>query len=153
MLLRVCLVLTAACFLAADTPKEEKKDDKAKEAAVKKEAQKFQGDYSLTFCEIDGSNVPDDQLKTGKLTIKGDKGVVQFNNFELTWTFTVDPSKDPKTIDLKDDKGNTFLGIYEMNDEGYRICRTFLPGKDRPKDFGTKAESGRVLGQWKRVKP
>jgi uncharacterized protein (TIGR03067 family) len=50
------------------------------------------------------------------------------------------------------DAGKTMLAIYEfINDDEYRIC--FAPaGKERPKEFSTKAGSGHFLHTWKRLK-
>lgn len=70
-------------------------------------------------------------------------------------TFKIDPSKDPKWFDLTiidDDgsKGISQLGIYKIEDDTVTFC---IGGSDnRPADFTSKKNSGRVLTTYKRVK-
>jgi uncharacterized protein (TIGR03067 family) len=49
------------------------------------------------------------------------------------------------------DKGKTFLGIYELSGDDYKVC--FAPaGKGRPVEFSSKEGSGNILQVWKRGK-
>jgi uncharacterized protein (TIGR03067 family) len=71
-------------------------------------------------------------------------------------TFVLDPGKKPKTIDIKftegPEKGNTSLGIYELDGDTLKICLT-ITAKDRPTEFAAKAKSGHGFEVLKREKP
>ena len=60
----------------------------------------------------------------------------------------------PKWMDSKSsndaDKGVVMPGIYEIAGDDHRVCFS-LPGKDRPKEFASKANSGIILQVWKRA--
>jgi uncharacterized protein (TIGR03067 family) len=128
-----------------------------KDAAAKKELATFQGTWVLQSSDRDGKKVPQEGSKI-KLIITG-------NNFRLSQessavighkgTFALDPSKKPKTTEVTvaegPDKGKTFRGIYELSDDDYKVCFA-PPGKERPKEFVSKPESGHILQVWKREK-
>jgi len=141
------MILAIALLIAADLPK----DDTAG-----KELKDFQGTWVLVSADRDGKKVPEG--KGVKLRIEG-------NRYSLTQessavighrgSFVLDPAKKPKATDVSvaegPDKGKTFLGIYELSGDDYKVC--FAPaGKDRPKDFSSKAGSGYILQVWKREK-
>ena len=74
----------------------------------------------------------------------------------LELTYSLDASKSPRTVDLTvvegSDKGKTYRGIYTLEEDRYKICRTTLPDKDRPTEFGTGPKSGLMMVVWKREK-
>jgi uncharacterized protein (TIGR03067 family) len=67
--------------------------------------------------------------------------------------YTIDPSKNPKTIDYDMtegfSKGKKQLGIYELNGDTFKACFN-SPGAERPTEF--KAGAGLTLSEWKRQK-
>ena len=69
--------------------------------------------------------------------------------------FTLDPTKKVKTIDYTiaegANEGKTQLGIYELDGDTLKFCYA-QPGKDRPTEFKTAAESGRTISVWKKDK-
>src|ERR1022692_1061284 len=70
-------------------------------------------------------------------------------------TSTIDPTKSPKTIDItpsgEQDKGITYLGIYELGENTRKVC--IAPsGRARPKDFTSTPGSERILVTFERVK-
>jgi hypothetical protein len=73
----------------------------------------------------------------------------------LKATITVDPSKNPKTMDYQMTegvtKGKTQLGIYELDGDTFRSCFS-APGAERPTEFTTKPGDQRTLTVWKREK-
>ncbi|MCA9248494.1 MAG: TIGR03067 domain-containing protein, partial [Planctomycetales bacterium] len=69
-------------------------------------------------------------------------------------TSMFDPAQQPKTIDFipstGDQKGQVFLGIYELGENTRRLC--FAPvGKPRPQAFASPANSGQILVEFERV--
>src|SRR5262245_5830701 len=70
--------------------------------------------------------------------------------------FSVDPTKQPKTIDYEilegSDKGKLQHGIYELNGDRARFCMS-EPDKPRPTEFRSTPGSGWTLSEWKRDKP
>lgn len=114
------------------------------------------GVWKLVTWEADGKAVPDARLKDGKLVLDGDAYTVTLADMgTVQGTQKLDPTKEPKTIDIKDatgsNKGQTCLGIYEIEGDTLRVA--FAPaGKPRPTKFTTEADSGQWLHVWKRVK-
>jgi uncharacterized protein (TIGR03067 family) len=142
---RMLLVLVAGVLVAADG-----KDD------AKKEMEKLQGVWVMVSGERNGEALPDDQVKALKRTVKGEEfTITRDGETVVKGTFTVDPSKSPKTIDVMvtegDNKDKKMLGIYEIDGDNYKVC--YAPfGKDRPKEFSSKGEEGITLAVWKRDK-
>jgi uncharacterized protein (TIGR03067 family) len=117
-------------------------DDAAK---VKAELKKFQGTWVDIYAEKAGKQqeqVGDHQLKfDGETFSVADHGEVQEKG-----TIQLDPSKNPKEIDLRfRDRNNeekTVLGIYTWDGENLKLCWG-EPGEEaRPTDFTTTPEGG-----------
>jgi uncharacterized protein (TIGR03067 family) len=143
------LIATAGLLVAAD----------AKDDAAKKDLDKFQGTWMLVSGEKDGQKLAADDVKKSKLTWKGKECAVDTPHQAketIKATAKLDATKTPKEMDWERSAGpaagKPMHAIYEFTgDYQYRIC--FAPaGKDRPKEFATKAGSGEILHVWKRVK-
>jgi uncharacterized protein (TIGR03067 family) len=143
---RAFLILCAAALMGAD----DKKDD-----ANKKDLEKMQGDWAAVSMVQDGMKVPDDDAQALFRTVKGDKYTVfRYSEVLAKWSFTIDATKSPKTIDIRkpdDDKAEPVLGIYEFDGGLFRQC-VARPGKDRPTAFEAKEGSGWTLTVWEREK-
>jgi uncharacterized protein (TIGR03067 family) len=127
-------------------PDDKKPDDKG-------EAKKFEGTWEVV--KATGNGMPIEQKST--LVLEGNKYTRTRPNGDTdTGTFSVDPSKKPKTIDVMPGDGKakdkTWLGIYELDGDSLKICLA-EPGKDRPDDFTSKEGSGRMSAEYKRKKP
>jgi len=142
------LLVTFAIFvlIAADAPQDE---------ATKKELKTFQGTWLLESAVRDGKKQDADKIK---LVITGQKYALSDESSAVIGhrgTFKMDPSKKPKatevTVTEGPDKGKTFLGIYELGGDDYKVCFA-APGKERPKEFESPAGSGQLLQVWKRAK-
>jgi uncharacterized protein (TIGR03067 family) len=139
-------LLTAVLLVAADKPADANKQD----------LDKLQGDWGVAAQVIDGKKVADDEAQTLFRTVKGDTYTVSYYDKPIgKGTFTIDATAKPKTIDARPagaaKDAPPLLGIYEVEGDTYRVC--FAPaGKERPKDFASKAGSGHTLTVWKREK-
>jgi uncharacterized protein (TIGR03067 family) len=153
--LLVCLAtLTVSAAWAAQKQKEPGKDEK--EAVIKKELAKLQGDWSMVSGSADGTAMPDQMLKQMKRICKGDETTTTMaGQVYFKAKFTIDPSKNPKTIDYQMTegftKGKKQLGIYELDGDTFKSCFG-KAGAERPKDFTSKPGDGRTLSTWKRDK-
>ena len=121
------------------------------------ELDRLQGEWTWISRESAGQKTGPEILKRYKLSIKGDQWIVtssQTPNFLLKMTISIDPTKDPKTLDLTPTDGkdpDVSLGIYKLEGDTITLCRNGVPGDfARPREF--KAESEEViLVVWKRA--
>ncbi len=124
--LAFALILLAAAFGWADDAKGELK--------------KMDGVWQGKSAEMAGKKLPEPALKEIKLEMKD--GAYTVGNDH--GTVKVDPSKSPKTMDIKGvegpNKGKTFLCIYELDGDKLKVCYD-LSGKSRPKKFETKEKT------------
>lgn len=126
----------------------------ANDDAVKKDLEKFQGNWTLISVERDGKKTPEEEAKKIKLSIQGNKFILQKDGVTISeGTFTVDPAKKPKQIDemitAGPNKGKMFLAIYEIDNDHHKICFA-AAGKERPTTFSSAQGSGHLLQVWKR---
>ena len=132
-------------------------DGDAKEETVAKELQAFKGTWRLSSKEEDGKKFSEEEIKDiigtgdglGKFSVRrGDKVIGEA-------TVKLDPTKKPKRIDVPftegKHKGQTVLGIYEIERDAFRVC-VARPGDERPAEFSAKAGSGRTLVVYQREK-
>jgi uncharacterized protein (TIGR03067 family) len=130
-------------------------DCEAKEETVKKDLLAFKGTWRLISREVDGKKSSEEWIKdvtgtndgSGKFCVRrGDKVIAEA-------TTELDPTKKPKTIDVRftegKHKGKTVLGIYEIDGDTFRVC-VARPGAERPAKFSAKAGSGCTLVVYKR---
>lgn len=91
-----------------------------------------------------------------KLVMKGDAYTVSADGKEDKGTVKLDATKTPKHLDIVgvegENKGKTFLAIYEFVDKDTLKACYALSG-DRPTEFKTVADDGRVVLTFKRQKP
>ena len=128
--------------------------DCARDDAVKKEMKNLEGTWSILSLEINGTMVSEEDAKKFKLETVGDKWNVTIDGNLVEATYQVDPTKDPKNIELTyaegKFKGQPMHGIYSFVGDTLQLCRCLEPSKDRPKEFTAGADSGLVLVVWKR---
>src|SRR5260370_30815143 len=145
-------IVIVALLLGADT----QKDD-----AVKTETKNLQGTWSVVSAEREGGKVSDDEIKKTTLVIKGDKLIARKTENTpkpeekiIEMSFTLDPTKNPKWIDVTytdgERKGESSLGIYELKDDSLKICMSRRT--TRHSEFETKAEAQRHMMVLKREK-
>jgi uncharacterized protein (TIGR03067 family) len=136
------LTLAAALFAPGDEPKP---DD------AKKELEKLQGSWTIMKVERDGDDLGG--LAGGaEMEIEGEK----YTAPGIAASFKLDPSKDPKAIDISYTEGpaagQTVKGIYKLEGDTFTICRALAESGDRPKEFSAPSGSSRMLFEFKRKK-
>jgi uncharacterized protein (TIGR03067 family) len=147
MLRATVLVLTAGLLLAAGDGNEDPQD---------MEYARLEGTWQVVSLEVDGMKIPKETIKESKLIIKGKQFTMKEKIATYRGTFIIDPAKKPNTIDIKftegPEKGNTSLGIYELDGDDLRLCLS-VTTKVRPKEFTAKSKSGHGFEVLKREKP
>jgi uncharacterized protein (TIGR03067 family) len=113
----------------------------------KKEQEKFEGAWSLV--EVKGGKAPP-KKEDAKLTFKGDKVTFMASDKTEEATYSVDPTKKPKEINVhmeKKGKKQTVKGIYELDGDTLKICH--FSGKKsvegRPKELVANDETVLVV--------
>jgi uncharacterized protein (TIGR03067 family) len=152
------LVMAASLSIAADNSELLKpgKND-AKEDAVNKDRSKLQGTWTCQSAQRDGKPVPEGTVKQLRLVLTKDKYATHKGE-ELLFEseYKIDPEKKPKEIDIiateGENKGKPARGIYLLEEDTLKLCYT-MPGKERPKEFESKAGTGATFAVWKRSKP
>ena len=139
----VLVPLCLAIVLAAETAR----------SGDKKEQEKFEGTWSLVKITGGKSQKKD---KEAKLTFKGNKVTFKAGAETEEGTYSVDPTKKPKELNLhaeKDGKKVTIKLIYELDGDTLKICH-FHPDEKaidgRPKELVANEDT--VLAVLKREK-
>ena len=139
--------LAVGLLLGADA-----KDD------VKKEKEKLQGTWKCVKFEEKGESRED---ADHRIVFDGDNfSVKRGDEAIIKGTFKLDPSKQPKEIDIEvkggtraeGDVGKTAQGIYARDGDELKLCVHHPGGTDRPKEFSAPAGSQRVCITLKREK-
>jgi uncharacterized protein (TIGR03067 family) len=130
----------------------------AQHEATKKDLDQLQGTWRLVSRERDGKADLADALKDVRVTHEGDKFSFSGSpsgSGAMKGTFKLDATKSPKAMDRMPadgpQKGKALPGIYKLEGDTLTICAS-VEGKDRPTEFATKPNSGRVLSVFKREK-
>jgi uncharacterized protein (TIGR03067 family) len=131
-----------------------------KKEAVKKELKALEGNWQLTRQEERGSLTPKPVVANLRIVIEGNQMSWYIGNpaSNQDADLTIDPAKQPKTIDAEITKGSAkdkkMLGIYKLDKDTLEICWA-APGKDkRPTKFTSRAGvgSGNVYAKYQREK-
>ena len=142
--MRCCLLSLILAPLALATGQV---DDRA----VKKDRDKFQGSWqAVSVINMDGKPASDDEAKNTRLVVEGSTFTLRDKDTTIRGTFSIDPTRIPKTIDVTlegarpEDK---ILGIYRIDGDLRKSCFV-LPGKERPKEFPSDGK-GYLQFVWK----
>ena len=131
--------------------------DDAKDEAIKKDRKMYEGTWEVVSFEVDGNKADEEDAKKIVVINEADgKWSIEVEGKVTTrGTSVIDPTKNPKTVDLTvtegGDKGQMYLGIYELGDDTRKVCLASA-GKERPTEFTTKSGSDHILAVFKRVK-
>jgi len=130
------------------------------QAADKKtDLDRLQGHWMMHESTRDGKKIDSKKIKMERM-IEGNTYTLRVESEAgdqvVRGTISIDPGKEPKTIDVMrsegPDKGKPMLGIYELKGDTQKVCLG-PPGKDRPSEFVSKPGSGNVLTIWQRKAP
>jgi uncharacterized protein (TIGR03067 family) len=126
------------------------------ELRVLDDVAKLQGTWTYATLELDGKSLPAELFARSRLEVSGVQFMQTDGKTVHRGTFKLDGTRNPKTIDLTftdgPEKGNTTLGIYEINGDEWKLCLP-LGTQPRPTAFATKAGSGYALQTLKRKPP
>jgi uncharacterized protein (TIGR03067 family) len=136
-------LLLAACNRQAEAP-----------AAPKTDLERFQGIWYLVMAMQDGKTLPEDKVKETTIVFKGDTfrfpGSAEYATSK-SGTIKLDETKTPKEMDAISTEKEVMLGIYALDEGGYKVC--FAPaGKPRPTKLGSDPGTGYILQVWSREK-
>lgn len=137
---------------ARDTPAE-----RARRKAIEDDRKAFDGTWVGVFNRRDGVTIPEDEVKAARLIVTGDRYTMDRGHDRTSrGTTRIDPTKTPKTMDVSIidgvNKGQTWLGLYELAGDTYRACFS-TDGKSRPTAFTSEPGSGNVLWLFKKEMP
>jgi len=109
---------------------------------MKQDLDRLQGTFTVAALELDGQAVA---VGDARIVIKGSRFTCTGMGDEYAGTLTLDPSVSPARIDMKfesgPEKGNTNLGIYELDGDSWKICLA-TRGTKRPAKFASPPDSG-----------
>jgi uncharacterized protein (TIGR03067 family) len=130
----------------------------AGEALTEVARQEMAGTWQAVSYALDGKQASEEDLKNIQLKIDAAGATTALQNGKpfIASTTSIDPSRDPSTIDMKftfgDAKGKRALGIYKIEDDLLTICRSG-PGQQRPTEFASRPGTGHTLMSYRREKP
>ena len=136
-------LLPAACNRPAQAPAP---------AASKTDLERLQGTWHLVMAMQDGNALPEDKVKQTTIVFKGDTfrfpGSAEYATSK-SGTVKLDETKTPKEMDAISTEKEVMLGIYALEENGYKVC--FAPvGKPRPTAMASAPGSGYILQAWQR---
>jgi uncharacterized protein (TIGR03067 family) len=127
----------------------------AADADAEAELKALEGRWVIDRARLAGRDHLDD-FAGMKLTIKGNEYLIEFAENSDRGTFTVDPAKSPKWIDIQTAKkgpffGRTLHGIYKIEKEKLILCCE-ADGKARPTAFEAPEKGRNMLLTYQREK-
>jgi len=146
-------VLALCAAVSAQDKKEVPKEPPLQEVPkdLTKDLAPFQGGWKVVEAVADGKPAPKDILAELQFAFEGDKLTISEKGKAEAGSYSVDPKKEPATIDLVNPTGSKALGIYKFDKDG-KLTICFIKGKDtnRPKGFDDKAAVTLVLEKVKK---
>lgn len=127
-----------------------------KDSAIQRDRMRIAGTWRIVSLAVNGTSVAEEDAR--KITVEnGSDGtwtVLEEGKVILKGTSTIDPLKQPKTLDFTptegDSKGTLHLGIYELGETTRRMCFS-PPGQGRPTEFASTPGSETILLTFQRL--
>ena len=103
---------------------------------------RLEGTWRVVATTFDGKASPEAQIKGRALVFQGREFTTVVDGKKgRGLSFTLDPSKDPKQIDLKRvGQDRAAKGVYALTDDELKLCYG-EPGADRPTTFASEPGS------------
>src|ERR1051325_569363 len=111
----------------------------------------FQGEWVVGELVANGESVDADTLSHVHVKIDGNRYKVDDGGDGDEGTLKLNPLTTPKSLDGVDRNGKEVQAIYEVSEDMIRVCYA-TEGKDRPAEFSSKSDSGRILAVYRRKK-
>ena len=111
----------------------------------------IEGTYSMILAANSRRTPPPEALRNIRFVITKDKVIVESGGRKQETSYKLNPSTNPKSIDLTRD-GHTKPGIFDFQGDTLRIC-TSKNTDVRPTVFDSPPESGNDLLTLKRISP
>jgi len=131
--------------------------DDAREKAIKKDRRQIHGTWRAVALEINGTKAKDEDAEK-LLVVNGSDGtwtLLSAGKEISKGTSTIDPTRNPKTIDFTPTEGagqgNQYLGIYELGKRNRRLCFA-AKEKGRPAEFVSSPAGEIIFVAFERVK-
>jgi uncharacterized protein (TIGR03067 family) len=125
------------------------------QAPAQDDAKAVQGTWIPVKAELAGRAIPDAVLKTIVLKLDQEKYEVSVAGKTDKGTCTQDPTTKPKRLSIQGtdgpNAGKTFLCIYEIDGDTFRVCYD-LSGMKHPDDFATAKGTSLYLVTYMRKK-
>jgi uncharacterized protein (TIGR03067 family) len=140
--LRILLMALLAAFASGATLPEDS-------PAVNAELARLQGEWTMVSGSADGQPMPDDmRQQMRRVCVSNEVTVTMGDTVFPKAKITVDPTKNPKTIDYVMtggfSAGKTQLGIYDIHGDSFTSAFA-SPGAPRPRDFSGKPGDGKTI--------
>src|SRR5262249_31740511 len=114
----------------------------------------LQGTWDLRSSEADGKALAAKALEGSRAVVKGNAITLVFQDAISRGTFQLNSVPTPRTLDVTftegPEKGNNYLGIYDLQEDTWRFCRA-LARKGRPTAFAGKTGSGHGFETFERA--
>jgi uncharacterized protein (TIGR03067 family) len=141
---RVLALIVAVLLIGAEPPR---RDD----AIASDDQEAMQGRWKIVKAMRGNNEMPAAERDGIKLTIKDNKFEIAENGHNDTAEFKLDPSMNPRTINLRPQGQPETLGIYEIDGDSMKICFARDGGK-RPTKFDSPRDTDITLLILKREK-
>ncbi len=141
-------------WIVTPVPPKETKNQPVTDS-VQDDRDRLQGTWIGVSLERDGRVVyRGAEARKARVSFVGSSAVFEDPGATLVGTFTLNPTRAPKTFDLTVTEGGeqeTYpAGIYELSADTFRLCFAF-PTVERPTEFDTYPGSGRTLFVYQRA--
>jgi len=115
-------------------------------STLEDEYARLQGTWEFLSMQVDGSPKPEPEYKKFTVVFKSNVWtVLEGTNVKAETPFDLDPTSNPKTIDLYPSDGRVLQGIYTLAGDRFTMCDRGSEKGDRPTQFATAPNSGLVL--------
>ena len=147
----IVVAMASAATLAADPAD--------KEEAIRADRARMAGEWRVVSIEANGNTNADSEVVQITVVngLDGTWSLLSNGNVVAEGTSTIDPTSNPKTIELKSHRGSLqnsrgthYRGIYEVHETTRRVC--FVPAdKPVPESFAGGRDTGQILVTFERV--